>query len=88
MKRVICIHFIQEGKTASVHKIVPHIKKIASALQYAHDHGVIHRDVKPDNILVDINGNVLLGDFGLAKQLTSISTGNATLVLCQLAIDG
>lgn len=62
------------GKTASVHKIVSHIGQIASALQYTHEHGVIHRDVKPENILVDINENVLLGDFGLAKQLTSIST--------------
>ena len=40
--------------------------QIGSALAYAHGRGVIHRDVKPGNILVDRNGNAFLGDFGMA----------------------
>ena len=43
---------------------------IADALDYAHEHDVIHRDVKPANIMVDKRGRVVVTDFGIAKPLT------------------
>lgn len=43
--------------------------EIASALEHAHAHGVVHRDVKPSNILLDAQGTSFLADFGLAELL-------------------
>jgi serine/threonine-protein kinase len=47
--------------------------KVARAVQYAHAQGILHRDLKPGNILLDGGGEPLVGDFGLAKWLEPIS---------------
>ncbi len=46
--------------------IIPYVKQVAAALQHAHNEKLIHRDVKPENMLVGRNNEVLLSDFGIA----------------------
>lgn len=50
----------------AVPTVVSYTKQVAEALQYAHDERIVHRDVKPENLLLGRNGEVLLSDFGIA----------------------
>jgi len=54
------------GTTLPLTTITAYIKQVADALQYAHDKKLIHRDVKPENMLLGRNNEVLLSDFGIA----------------------
>ncbi len=66
-----------KGTCLSLDTIVGYVKQIADALQYAHNQRVIHRDVKPENMLLGRNEEVLLSDFGLAVVAQS-SSGDKT----------
>nr|WP_242527517.1 protein kinase [Ktedonosporobacter rubrisoli] len=54
------------GSPLPLASLVPYISQAASALQYAHDRRVVHRDVKPENMLLGVNNEILMSDFGLA----------------------
>ncbi|HEX3641945.1 MAG TPA: serine/threonine-protein kinase, partial [Ktedonobacteraceae bacterium] len=61
----------KEGHVMGIEEVVSIFTQLADALAYAHDQGIIHRDIKPVNVLMDRSGRPILSDFGIAKVLAS-----------------
>ncbi len=65
---------VTKRKPISFRNAAELIAKLARTVHYAHEHGILHRDIKPGNILVDASGEPHLTDFGLARLLETKST--------------
>ncbi|MFC7685466.1 Stk1 family PASTA domain-containing Ser/Thr kinase [Ureibacillus sp. GCM10028918] len=65
--------YINEFSPLSPARTVQIMKQLTSAIAHAHENQIIHRDIKPQNILVDHEGNVKVTDFGIATSLTATS---------------
>ncbi len=55
-----------KGSQIPLATVIGYLKELVPALQYAHDQDILHRDIKPDNILIGQHGELLLSDFGIA----------------------
>lgn len=73
--------YIQQNSPIRIDDALEIMKQLTSAISHAHQNHIIHRDIKPHNILIDRHGNVKITDFGIAMALsaTSITQTNSVL---------
>src|SRR5438552_11662435 len=70
---------VVRSEPITIRRAVELIAKLARTVHYAHEHGILHRDIKPGNILLDAKGEPHLTDFGLARLVESESSVTHTL---------
>jgi tRNA A-37 threonylcarbamoyl transferase component Bud32/Tfp pilus assembly protein PilF len=68
---------LASGAQLPVNDVVSILRDVARALAYAHEHGVVHRDIKPDNVLLS-GGTAVVTDFGIAKAISDAKEKSAT----------
>lgn len=73
--------YIQKNDPIPIKTALDIMKQITAAISHAHQNGIIHRDIKPQNILIDLEGNIKITDFGIAIALSSTNITQTNAVL-------
>jgi len=72
---------LDEESHLPVQQVLDIVAQVAQGLAYAHEHGIVHRDVKPSNIMVSRDGHVKITDFGIARMASSTVQTQTGVVL-------
>lgn len=72
---------LNDEQKLPVSQVVDIVAQVAQGLAYAHEHGIIHRDVKPSNIMVGRDGHVKITDFGIARMASAAVRTQTGMVL-------
>ncbi len=72
--------YCKKGTLLPLRKVLSMVSEVAMALDYAHGRGIIHRDVKPGNIMLLKNGKIEVTDFGIAKAISSSQTKSGVVL--------
>jgi len=70
----------KKGNLLPLRKVLDIVSEVAVALNYAHTNGVIHRDIKPGNIMLLKNGKIKVTDFGIARAISSTQTKSGVVL--------
>jgi eukaryotic-like serine/threonine-protein kinase len=72
---------LNERSTMPIPEVLDIVAQVASGLHYAHEHGIVHRDVKPSNIMIQKDGHVKITDFGIARMASAAVRTQTGMVL-------
>jgi len=75
------LDILDERGCLSAAEAIAILEKVADALDYAHQRSVVHRDIKPGNVMLDASGRIIVTDFGIAKELSGSGlTGSGAII--------
>ncbi len=72
---------LNDNKTLPIDQVLDITSQVALGLSYAHEHGIVHRDVKPSNVMVIRDGHVKITDFGIARMASAAVRTQTGMVL-------